>query len=168
MSSTKVQFLTGTKEQIEDHALTEGAIFFYRNENNIGGKLAYDLGNKRYWISSPNITNTSEIASPDIGNSTPAIGDLIVVTDGFTTVDADTGDIIATPALKIGDGETTLANLPYVTDFFAPTIDLLVQHMNNSSIHIKPEERIYWNQKASYSVNADTEVLRIFNIDDES
>ena len=118
-------------------------------------------------MSNPIILSTSEIADANIGNQIPEEGELIVVTDGFTIVDSITGDITATPALKIGDGTTTVANLPYVTDYFAPTIDLLVAHMNNHVIHITNEERVYWNHKASYTVDEETEVLRIFNIEDE-
>lgn len=72
----------------------------------------------------------------------PLEGEIIIYTDYETkTVD---GNIINVPAIKIGDGATYGIDLPFVND---DVRDTLLAHINNTSIHVTPLEKIFWNNK---------------------
>ncbi|MBQ6552434.1 MAG: hypothetical protein IJL83_02290 [Clostridia bacterium] len=51
--------------------------------------------------------------------------------------DADGRNI---PGFKIGDGNAYLIDMPFSDHFFAA-------HINNTDVHITPEERAFWNNK---------------------
>lgn len=50
--------------------------------------------------------------------------------------------------IKIGDGNTILANLPFVD---SATKQLLDNHINNLNIHTSLEEKNFWNNKINFS-----------------
>lgn len=47
------------------------------------------------------------------------------------------------PAIKIGDGQAYLIDNPFVSS----NQELLLEHINDHSIHITPQERTLWNNK---------------------
>lgn len=54
---------------------------------------------------------------------------------------------ISFPAIKIGDGTTYLIDLPFVTADTTGVERLLESHIADSSIHVSPEDRAFWNSK---------------------
>lgn len=63
--------------------------------------------------------------------------------------ETDDGTIVG---IKVGDGETTISNLPF-NDMF------LEEHVSDSTVHIDQEERDSWNEKVRAYVDGDTLVL---------
>ena len=52
--------------------------------------------------------------------------------------------IINIPRIKIGDGATYCADLPFVDDNI---FSILETHVNNSNIHVTPQEKDFWSNK---------------------
>lgn len=63
----------------------------------------------------------------------------------YQTVEKN-GESINIPGLKIGDGQTYLIDLPFITDYFTES---LLNHINNNIIHITQEQREFWNNKVT-------------------
>ena len=62
------------------------------------------------------------------------------------------------PGIKIGDGKAYLIDLPFIDS-------LLMEHLNNLTIHITENQRSFWNAKIRcYLSQADTENI-IFTTD---
>lgn len=61
------------------------------------------------------------------------------------------------PGIKIGDGLAYLIDLPFVTDSMSESIlsitQILNTHTNNDSIHVSPEDRIFWDNKVTASLS---------------
>lgn len=51
------------------------------------------------------------------------------------------------PAIKIGDGSTYLIDLPFITANTAGVEHIIESHIADSSIHVSPEDREFWNGK---------------------
>lgn len=59
--------------------------------------------------------------------------------------------------IKIGDGTSYLADIPFITDRMA---EILLEHISNMTIHITAAEREFWNNKVSaYIDTEDAEAL---------
>lgn len=56
------------------------------------------------------------------------------------------------PGIKVGNGTTTIPNLPFITDE-------LYDHIADSTIHVTAEEKAIWNSKVNVSINEATETL---------
>lgn len=69
----------------------------------------------------------------------PNEGELIVYSDGG-------------PAMKIGDGTTYVADLPFVNGSF-------MEHINNAAIHISSADRNFWNNKINCEDTVEQETL---------
>ena len=64
------------------------------------------------------------------------------------------------PGVKIGDGLTFVVDLPFLGDDIAgQIIGVLNAHIANSSIHVTPAEKEYWNNKLDSGVTGETLVL---------
>lgn len=147
-----VNFLTGTRQQLENHAIQDGAVYYLPGEENNGrGTIAYDLEGVRSWITTPKILTVSEL-----DNSIPLKGELIVVTDALSTIDENNVTTYY-PALKIGNGSTALNVLPYLDDYHRVQISALYNliddlnttvnsHINNTAIHHTVNGVIHENQ----------------------
>ena len=48
------------------------------------------------------------------------------------------------PKMKVGDGTSYIKDLPFITDDLQDQID---QHINNSNIHVSPQDRAVWDNK---------------------
>lgn len=95
------------------------------------------------------------ITSNNLDSSVPRRGELIVVIDAFQTQDSESGDTTTYPGLKIGNGSTSVQNLPYITEFFQQNADILEQRLND---HIN-DTTIHYEMK----VAENTHVLTVFN-----
>jgi hypothetical protein len=79
--------------------------------------------------------------------------DYSTISDGNETKDV--------PALKIGDGTSYLIDMPIVNGDIA---DLLLEHINNTVIHVSSDDRTFWNNKSSaYLQPNTTETLVLSN-----
>lgn len=75
----------------------------------------------------------------------PTQGSIVVYSD-YATVDGT--DV---PNIKIGDGLAYLIDLPFVEDDLRED---LLNHINNTTVHITAAERSSWNNKVTCSVEA--------------
>lgn len=65
-----------------------------------------------------------------------------------------------TNMIKIGDGSVCLIDLPFITsDEVSELREALEQHIEDTSIHITPEERTYWNSKLNYDITGEELIL---------
>lgn len=51
---------------------------------------------------------------------------------------------ILVPNIKIGDGSTYVQDLPFIDKVLRQD---LIDHINNSSVHVTPAEKVFWNNK---------------------
>lgn len=82
----------------------------------------------------------------------PASGEVIVYTDKSSKI-VD-GVTVYTPGIKIGSGNAYVQDLAFVGDDVA---DTLLQHINNTAIHVTLADKEYWNDKIN--VDDDAEVV---------
>ena len=52
------------------------------------------------------------------------------------------------PGFKVGDGTTYLIDAPF-------NDDLSMRHINDTDIHVTPEEKAFWNNKVTVYINAE-------------
>lgn len=94
----------------------------------------------------------------------PFDGEIIIYKDKNIkeTVNPDTGQIIRqyVPGIKIGDGQTTLYDLPFVSDIDA---QLIIDHINNTDIHVTLQEKEFWNNKLNYDSSTVSEEILTLN-----
>ena len=81
----------------------------------------------------------------------PKNGEIVVYTD-YAKDDNDN----PIPAIKIGDGNAFIADLPFVNDDIRND---LLDHINDRVVHITDEERNFWNNKLNYEYNVGDENL---------
>ena len=81
--------------------------------------------------------NTTEYWNAN-GRWIPAAGEVVIYSDGNSYTSNDV--TYTSPALKIGDGEAYLADLPYAYSNFQ-------EHISNTNIHITAEDRAFWDNK---------------------
>lgn len=111
-----------------------------------GNKTAYDLGlayrikygTKEYWAEHLDYI--------------PMEGELIVYTN------YDTKDGVDIPAIKVGDGLAYAADLPCVGDYDR---DALLDHIQDTVVHITEDERAFWNNKVRCYLDDETIVFTI-------
>lgn len=94
----------------------------------------------------------------DLPGFLPSKGAIIIYSD-YAIVDGK-----AVPAVKIGDGSTYLADLPFVSDDIRQTLQ---EHIDNTQIHVTASEKDLWNNKVSCGVElispADNDYVLIFS-----
>lgn len=74
----------------------------------------------------------------------PLPGEVIIYTDRHNENDK------IVPGIKIGDGITTIVNLPFIDEVVKKD---LKDHTDNNEIHITQEERTSWNNKLNCEYN---------------
>lgn len=79
----------------------------------------------------------------------PKVGEVIVYSD-YTEIELN----VYQPALKIGDGTTYIADLPFIDE-------TMQYHINNTAIHVTPEEKNFWNNKINCDDEVSGETLRL-------
>lgn len=63
------------------------------------------------------------------------------------------GETVNVPGIKIGDGSAYLVDLPFVgEDWYG----ILEEHVQNTDIHVSPEEKAFWNAKLNYDLQDET------------
>lgn len=67
---------------------------------------------------------------------------IIVYTDGGI-IEKD-GETIPIPRIKIGDGNAYCVDMPFVDDDIMHQVE---EHINNTDIHVTPQEKMFWNNK---------------------
>ena len=90
---------------------------------------------------------------------TSKLGTVYVYTDYKTILDLQ-GGVINIPAIKIGDGNAFLIDLP----FMGGNEDEFLQHINNNQIHITQAEREFWNSKVRPVVTQESNERLILTI----
>lgn len=82
----------------------------------------------------------------------PMQGEIIIYTD-HGQMDDGYGNTINVPGIKIGDGNAYLIDLPFVgADTRYAILQELRQHEGDWSIHVSPEDRIFWNNKLNCEI----------------
>lgn len=69
-------------------------------------------------------------------------------------------DQIIIPGLKVGDGKSYLIDLPFINNASDSDFEnILLQHINNKTIHVTQEEKIFWNNKLNLFLQEENLVL---------
>lgn len=156
-----VKFKTGSRAQLDTTAIENGNVYFIPDANDGLGDIAYDLDNCRSWVTSSKI-----IAAIDLDNSIPKVGELIVVTDAFSTIDEETQIITSYPGLKIGNGTTSVSNLPYIDNDSRVRASILEEQYEDLrkglDEHIE-DTNIHHTENARVVQSGDQFVLQILN-----
>lgn len=77
----------------------------------------------------------------------PRAGEIVLYTD---YAHDDEGNPI--PAIKVGDGNAYVADLPFVGDDVRLN---LLEHINDTVSHVTDAERAFWNNKLNYDVEGE-------------
>lgn len=67
----------------------------------------------------------------------------------YATSQDENGNMINKPAIKIGDGQAYLIDLPFLGTDLSELINKIEDHINNMSIHVSEEDRMFWDNKCS-------------------
>lgn len=78
----------------------------------------------------------------------------IYVYSDYTTIDG-----VNVPAIKIGDGTSYLIDMPFVIGNEATLND----HINDRSVHITNDERLFWNNKVTCFLSQSDEEIIVFS-----
>lgn len=84
----------------------------------------------------------------------PRAGDIIIYTDR-DHIEVD-GQLVDVPAFKVGDGNAYVVDLPF-TD--AATVQAMINHINDTSVHVTQQEKQFWNNKLNYSMSGENLTL---------
>lgn len=85
--------------------------------------------------------------------------DVLYIYTNYKTIEKD-GEEIVVPGLKIGDGKGYLIDLPFINSVDGEDLEqLLMDHINNHSIHVTQEEKMFWNNKLNLSLHGENLVL---------
>ena len=98
--------------------------------------------------------NTTSGWASNLGYVAPS-GTIMVFTDRGSYL--SNGNTIVVPGIKISDGLTYATDLPFVGDDVAAAIrSELSSHINNTTVHITNEERLFWNNKLNCDLTGET------------
>ena len=78
----------------------------------------------------------------------PELGQLVIFTDLRSITKSD-GTTITSAGIKVGDGNTTIEQLPYIDWFYW-------DHINDKNIHVTAEQKTFWDNKISCEVLGET------------
>lgn len=95
-------------------------------------------------------------------NMNPALiseKDVLYIYTNYKTIEKD-GEEIVVPGLKVGDGKGYLIDLPFINSVGGEDLEqLLMDHINNHSIHVTQEEKMFWNNKLNLSLHEENLVF---------
>lgn len=115
-----------------------------RNKPTLNGvEIAGNLTSQSLYIVSEN-TVAGWASNPTY---IPKAGELVLYTD---YAHDDQGNPI--PALKVGDGNAYVADIPFVDEDVRVT---LLAHINDTVSHVTDAERAFWNNKLNYEVDGE-------------
>lgn len=82
------------------------------------------------------------------GTYIPERGEIVIYQDRITV------DNVDYPGIKIGDGTTYLIDLPFLgDDTTEQLLSVIYAHISDTSIHVTPEEKTFWNNKLNCVVD---------------
>ena len=93
----------------------------------------------------------------DVKTTVPPIGQLFILTDlrSIEITNSDSSKSTITSAgIKVGDGEKTIEQLPFIDWFYW-------DHINDKNIHVTSEQKKFWNNKITCKVDDETLNLKI-------
>ena len=76
----------------------------------------------------------------------------IYIYSDYQTITDDVGNVKFIPGIRIGDGKAYLIDLPFVSEAMTAA---LMEHINNTEVHITAAEREFWNNKVSCYIDAE-------------
>ena len=84
----------------------------------------------------------------------PLSGEIIVYNDYKTITKEIDGEMqqVQIPGIKIGDGQTYVQDLPFIDSELR---DRILDHINNSDIHVTLQEKLFWSNKINVNDNAE-------------
>ena len=89
----------------------------------------------------------------------PKRGEICIYTD-YYRVEDDMGNEIIYPAIKIGDGNAYLIDIPFADEGSRYQIlQELRAHEANASIHVSQQDRDFWNNKLNYNCDGEELIL---------
>lgn len=137
MPNLPVGFMHGDAANLPQE-VTDG-LFLFTDDT---GKFYLDIEGTRHDLNKQRVySNTTAVwnAQRELVGEKDVI---YVYTDGSSYTDGNNNTVYL-PALKIGDGQGYLIDAPFVGDA------RLIQHINNTTIHVTPEEKEFWNNKVT-------------------
>lgn len=128
-----LSYLTDVNTKIIVDNPQEGEVLTYNAATNRweNKKLEFSnimSGTTEYWNNKPQLI--------------PKKDTIIIYTDYQSK--EEEGNIINIPGIKIADGSAFLIDQPFVDEDIRKVVS---SHINNSDIHITPQEREFWNNK---------------------
>lgn len=129
-------------------------------ELNRGQNLSLDLTADQHNLSLNPVPSKIKVVAIKINTTTywnslvgfvPKKGELIVYSDH---AQSQSGQNI--PALKVGDGNAYLIDIPFIAGgVSSEVVDLIMAHIQNGSIHVTQAEKEFWNSKVSCDINGE-------------
>lgn len=123
----------------------EGVFYLWSKVQNISkDRLIYYAKTKEQWNINPSILSEK---------------DVLYIYTNYKKIQKEEEEIII-PGLKFGDGKSYLIDLPFINDISNNSFeDILLEHINNKTIHVTQEEKIFWNNKLNLSLQKENLVL---------
>ena len=85
----------------------------------------------------------------------------IYVYRDYHRIEDEVGNPTFIPDMKIGDGQSYLIDLPFISDY---TLHELMEHINDTEIHVSTEEKQFWNNKVAAVISTvSNEKLILYN-----
>ena len=77
----------------------------------------------------------------------------LVSESGALYIYSDYGNVdgVNVPAIKVGDGQAYVVDLPFVSD---DTRDTLIAHVGDSGIHVTAQKKTFWDNKVTAIINS--------------
>lgn len=95
----------------------------------------------------------------DSSDYMPSRGQIIIYSD-YNVIEAY-GELVSIPGIKVGTGNAYVQELPFLGEDVS---QLLLEHVNNNSIHVTNSNKTFWNNKLNVDDNAEVvDGVLIFN-----
>ena len=125
----------------------QGVSYLWSKIQNISkDKLIYYSKTKEQWNINPQLLSKKDV--------------LYIYTNYKKIKKQGEQDQIIIPGLKVGDGKSYLIDLPFINDVSNSDFEnILLQHINNKTIHVTQEEKIFCNNKLNLFLQEENLVL---------
>ena len=104
----------------------------------IGALTAEDLGLGRVYYDTT--------ANWNLQRNLIGIAGAVYIYSDYSYLEDDAGNRTPIAGIKVGDGNSYIADLPFVSDSMTYAI---VRHVADTSMHASPREKAFWNNKVS-------------------
>lgn len=114
---------------------SDGVAYLWRKiKNKLDNKMIYYSKKKSEW---------------DLDTDLLSQKNVLYIYSDYKIVKNENQKQIFIPGLKIGDGTSYLIDLPFVNETSSNSNfeEILMNHINNNTVHISPEDRLFWNNK---------------------